>query len=110
MPDGDKSADMQIRLEDLKAQIPALQDLNLGLSAIQSYVHDAKAQENHFGTTSNGSEAGKFIRQSLDSLAQSVGDAQAYVSSIITAVQGTVGQTTQAENTNKQNFSNREVQ
>jgi hypothetical protein len=110
MPDGTKSADMQIKPEELKAQIPELQDLNLGLSRIQSYVHDAKAQESHFGQSESGSPAGKLVRQSLDTLAQSVGDAQAYVASIITAVQGTVGQTTQTENTNKQNFNNQQVQ
>jgi hypothetical protein len=110
MPDGNKSADMQIKPEELKAEIPQLQDLNLALSRVQSYVHDAKAQENHFGQTESGSQAGKFVRQSLDTLAQSVGDAQAYVASIVTAVQGTVGQTTQTEDTNKQNFNNRQVQ
>jgi hypothetical protein len=105
MPDGD----MEIKTEDLKAQLPALQDLGIGLTQIQSYLHNAKAQPNHFGQTPNAGAAGTFSRTSIDNISQSVGDAQQYLASVIQAVQGTVGQVNQNESTTKQNFDNKAV-
>ncbi|MET0132069.1 MAG: hypothetical protein ABW215_00595 [Kibdelosporangium sp.] len=100
---------MDINPEELRAQLPELQDLSLVYSRMQTYVREAKAQPNHFGQTPNASAAGNFTRQSLDALATSLNGAQQYMSQIITAVQGTVGLTNQNETQTKQTFDNRAV-
>lgn len=105
MPDGK----MDIKPEDLKAQVPELEDVRMVVSRMQGYVQGAKAQANHFGNTPNGKPAGDFTRQSLDALAQSLGQAQTYMAGIIEAVKGTVGMTTQTESQNKASFKNQAV-
>lgn len=108
MPDAGK-ADVKMNPEELKLLVPRLQDISLGFSALQTYIKNAKAQPNHFGQTNNAAAAGNFTRQSLDTLATSITAAQQYAGSLVTALQQSVGMTTETEQQNKQSFQNQAV-
>lgn len=107
MPDG--KADVKMNPEELKALVPQMQDISLGLSRLVTHIRDAKAQPNHFGQTNNAAAAGGFVRQSIDALAGSVTQAQQYAASLVTALQQSVGMTTETEQQNKQSFHNQAV-
>ncbi|MCE7005788.1 hypothetical protein LWC34_23590 [Kibdelosporangium philippinense] len=104
MPEG--KADVKMNPEELKLLVPRLEDLSIGLTRLVTHIKNAKVQANHFGQTNNAAAAGNFVKQSLDTLSASVTTGQQYAASLVTALQQSVGMTTQTEQQNKQSFKN----